>query len=366
MKWAASHVKISWILALALLIGCLLGANHIMNGSGRGELGPNREPPSAKSASKNASGQRYGLVADGVATSEGDIQRLIPSSVPGEVVEVLATSGEHVKKGQVLLRMDDRWARIKMEQAESAVLGAKANLKMAQTALETFPIQRNRQVQAIHAAELKRDIQKNDVNQLKDYKAKGLNYSETGLVNSIKALEIAEFGISSEEDKLKEIDSSKSALVAQVDLADSQLKTAETKLKEAKLGVEYCELKAPADGTILQSFVSVGSKFGDQAVQPAFHFYTGGLIVKANITQEFASGVKEGQSVVVEDAAGSEQTWHGHVSKVDNKFTTKREQGAIPGLPEQNQDPVLECRITLDTDKPLPLLNQKVRVKFLK
>ncbi len=366
MKWAASHLKISWILALLLLIGCLLGANHIMNGS-RGINPFNRQPPDGKTPAKPASGQHFAAVTTGIASPSGDTIPLFPSAA-GEAVEVLAKSGDHVKKGQVLLRVNDRLQRNALKQAETAVEIATTNLGIAKDALERFPNKRQMQERAIELAKSKWKIQSNIVNDYANKRAHDLKIiSDTDFENAKELQKALEIGVKTEEDKLKEIDDNLPTVKAQVQLAKSSLSQAETNREKAQLFVDHCVLKAPEDGTIMQSYVAVGSKFGEQAVMPAFQFYTGGLIIKANIPQEKAGAVKEGQRVIVEDAAGnSDQTWQGEVTKVDNKFTVERKQGAIPGLNDQVQDPVLECRITLDAGKPLPLLNQKVRVKFLK
>ncbi len=365
MKWAASHLKISWILALLLLIGCLLGANRIMNGSGG--INPfNRQPPGEKNASKNPSGQRYSAVTAGSVEPANEIIPLTPS-IPGEVIEVLAKSGDQVKKGQPLLRMDDSLQQSAVKQAKALVDGATANLKMAENALENFPLKHATQAEAVEAAKVKRDIQQNNVNEYVRNKAQGLKYgSEADFENAKALLKASEHGLKAEEYKLKEIDASKPTVAAQVELAKSKVNEANSALDRAQFALEHCTLRAPEDGTILQSHVAVGMKFGDQAMLMAFRFYSGGLVVKANVPQESASGVREGQRVIVEDAANNDQSWQGEVTKVDNKYTAKREQGAIPGLNGQEQDPKLECRITLDAGKSPPLLFQKIRVKFLK
>jgi len=364
MKWAASHVKISWILALLLLIGCLLGANQIMKG-------PNgifdRQPPSSESKSKHGeSSQRYGATSTGTVTHEGEIVRLAPSG-PGEVVEVLVKNGDRVKKGQVLLRMDDRLARGNLEKADAAVAAARAKLGFAKDARGALETKTSIQLDIIKGAGVERDIQQHLVDEYKIRADKKIEANSQAVYDSAKmVLDGANIKVELEKKKLSAIDDEKRAADNQIKLADANLQAAEADRKLAKYALDECELKAREDGTILQSYVSVGTKFGDQAMRPAFDFYSGGLIVEAEVTQEKASAVKEGQRVFVEDAGGSEQTWQGQVTKVDSKFTNKRDQGGIPGIPEQPQDPVLKCRITLDAGKPMPLLNQKVRVKFLK
>src|SRR5205085_2860378 len=125
--------------------------------------------------------------------------------------------------------------------------------------------------------------------------------------------------------------------------------------------------KARADGTIMLVYASPGWKFGDQFIKPAFWFYEGGLVVKAELNQEWAHLVKVGQSATVHDDGGSGQIWKGKVTYIARSYLPARAVGTISegvSFMQQAQELVLECRITLDPDQPTPFLNQKVRVKI--
>jgi hypothetical protein len=116
----------------------------------------------------------------------------------------------------------------------------------------------------------------------------------------------------------------------------------------------------------MRSLVSPGDKFGEQFVKPAFLFYSGKLIVKAKVNQEWASRVKVDQVATVKDP-NSGQTWKGKVTYVAKSFLPDRDpNGGLEGmnLLQPAAELVLECRITLDPDQstPPPLLNQKVSV----
>jgi len=72
----------------------------------------------------------------------GDAQTDVAPAVGGKVVEVNFDVGSYVNKGDVLLRLDDRDARIRVEQAEAqiqqqrrAVDQSIANLRQAQVRL---------------------------------------------------------------------------------------------------------------------------------------------------------------------------------------------------------------------------------------
>ncbi len=358
-----TKTRIAFLVLVVLIIGSLVGANKYING--QRHLGaPNRDPAEkAEKSVANNTQRAGGVVAMGIVSPEGNIVPLTPS-VKGEVREVLVKEDQQVKKDQLLLKMDDRLARADVKRAENAVEAAELLAEKAQRGMKEWEV-------GVELLKLKLKAAR------KDYaRAYNLVESLTKVVESKSR--------ASAEDELKDARlQAEKALIA-IDAADMQLKEAENKkptvegkqaesavkeaklqLEKAKLGLDFCELRAPADGTIMQSFVSPGSKFGDQVVKPAFFFYTGGIVVKADVNQEWAYKVKEGMVATMEDTGGSGLRWKGRVYYVARSFLPKRDAaGALEGvnLLQQNQELVLECRIALDPDQPAPFLNQKVRV----
>ena len=109
----------------------------------------------------------------------------------------------------------------------------------------------------------------------------------------------------------------------EISQAKNGIKAAQLKEEEAQLGLDACILKAPADGVIMQSWVQPGSVFGDQAVKPAFLFYSGKLIVKAEVNQEWANRVAVGQRAEISDYTNNGQKWTGTVKTVGRGFLPK-------------------------------------------
>jgi HlyD family secretion protein len=68
---------------------------------------------------------------------EGD-HYTVSSKWPGRVIELLTREGDLVKKGQVMVKLDDTQILAKVHQAKSALNVIKAQLKAAQTALSVF------------------------------------------------------------------------------------------------------------------------------------------------------------------------------------------------------------------------------------
>lgn len=363
MKWTR-HLKLSWVLGLMVITASLLGASHVLhapNGPKAPEGNNARERPE-RAAERGGANRGSGVMSTGVVVPENDIVPLIPS-VKGEVVEVLVKNDDSVKKGQPLLRMDDRQAKERLEEAEAAVDDAEGQLEQARMGLKQYVAKRKAQLTLIEIRKKQRDALMEKVAKLESLlKERLLATAESDYKAAKLELDASKLAVRAEEETLEAIEAQK---------PDSSIKRAEAALRRAKalrnqanLGVDLCVLKAPADGVIMQSLVAAGTKFGEQAVKPAFLFYSGNLIVKAEVNQEFANRVIVGQTAEIVDYSNNGQRWTGKVVNVGRGFLPKREAGALTELIPQNQEMVLECRIALDPGQKTPFLNQKVRVRL--
>lgn len=102
----------AWALGLALIVAAGAGAAYVFLG----------RPP----------------VADGLLQVNGRIEgdRLsIASKYPGRISQLLAREGDVVKAGQVLLRLDDRALKAKLDQARAAEESLRAQLAAQEAAL---------------------------------------------------------------------------------------------------------------------------------------------------------------------------------------------------------------------------------------
>lgn len=352
MRWIRH--KLPWILGLLLLTGSLLGANHLArtgegNGRDRGAV-----------ATGNRNHKNGSVVVQGIVAPINELTPLAPS-VTGEVIEVLVRNEQTVKKGDPLLRLDPALALDTLQEADDGIAAAEAQVREAQTAVEKIKLERLGQKLKVDAK--RREYEANKIllaaaeKKLND----GLSFGTKEEIDAKRQLlKAQEIGIEAEELILKIYDVSIPDY--KVDQAKAGLNRAKTLRNKAQRGVDACVMKAPADGVIVRSYVGIGSKFGPQIQQPAFLFYTGGLTVRAEVDQEWASRVLEGQDAIVYDYSNSEQKWHGRVTFVANSFLPRRDTAMLPDVFQQNQDRVLEARITLDSGQPPPRLNQKVRI----
>jgi membrane fusion protein (multidrug efflux system) len=288
----------------------------------------------------------------------GNLIRVTPR-ISGTVVAVLADDTDHVKQGQVLVKLDDTDARLTLDRAEA---------DLGETVRRISQAFESRTQQTANLA----------------VKQRALEQAEADLTRRKQAVAIQ--AVSKEEAEHARIDRDKAK--AELDLARAQLaassaavsgtsvethpavKQAEARLREAWLALNRCEIRAPADGLVAKRSVQIGQQVapgvGLMAIVPMSQLW-----VEANFKEDQLKSMMVGQPVhLVSDLYGSNVTFHGTVA------------GLSPGtgsvfslLPPQNASgnwikivQRLPVRIALDakelTDHPLRVgLSMQVEVE---
>lgn len=348
MSWVP-RPRMAWIAGVVLLTASLIGAGKVMNGS-HPEAGP---VDSDKPVSRGG-----GVICSGVIDALDGAQPLSPS-VPGEVAEVLVKDGQAVRKGDPLLRLDDTLAKMKLAQAEAGVAAAEGALTKATDGLAVADLVHRQQELAIKAAKTK-------LADAKERLAKGEqllkdeNLGADAVKAGRKAVDLLEQAVEAEELKLKEIDARKPT--GEAAQAKANLAAAKALRDMAKYGVQKCVLTAPADGEVLRVMVAVGYTFGPESKIPAFRFGAGPRVVRAEVDQEFADRVREGQVAVIHDDTNTTRTWRGHVTRVAGSFLPKRDALGLPDAFAIGQPRMLECVIAFDEGQTPPATGRRVRL----
>jgi multidrug resistance efflux pump len=127
------------------------------------------------------------------------------------------------------------------------------------------------------------------------------------------------------------------------------------------LALEQCDLKAPADGTVLRVLVRPGEVLSSQPRQPAVWFCPQTpRIVRAEVDQEFGYRVALGQPAVIRDDSTAAVTWRGQVYRVSDWYTHRR---SILQEPLQLNDVrTLECLIAVEPGQAPLRIGQRVLV----
>jgi multidrug resistance efflux pump len=359
-------VRLSWLAGVALLTASLVGASHVLQSRPNSTDAANRE---GKVGAERGFSGPPGVICLGTWDLENTPGGFVPLTPlqPGEVTAVLVTENQVVKKGDLLLKMDDELQVQSVALAETGVRLAQAQVAEAQQAATAYQAGIDAQKAAVDAAKhkiaaadyrLHRERQKFEaVNETQTSNRDELN-AVTEENNSAKSM------LAAEEARLRAVQANKPDV--KVHQADENLVRARLVADQARQALKRCTLEAPADGTVLRIAVTKGAVLGPQTRQAPILFAPIGLVVvRAEVEQEFAHRVQAGMSATITDEANGQVTWHGRVKRLGAAYLPKRSAGGPESFALGGSEPrVLECLVELDPGQAAPMLGQRVRVNI--
>lgn len=254
----------------------------------------------------------------------------ITSMVNGQVAEVLVSDTKAVKKGDLLLRIDNRDAEIALAQAQAELMKAKRQYKQIQANSSALNSQVFVSDDGINSAKAQVAKAQADLNKAQDDLARRQTLAASGAISKEElstaqsAVKNAEAGLALNQAGLAQAQSSQKA--AQSTLAANEalirgsnetsapdVLIAETHVKQALLDLERTEIKAPFDGVITRRNIQVGQRVAPGSVLMMLVPITQ-LYVDANFKENQLPKVKVGQKVtLISDLYGSNVEFNGTV-----------------------------------------------------
>lgn len=254
----------------------------------------------------------------------------ITSMVNGQVAEVLVSDTKAVKKGDLLLRIDNRDAEIALAQAQAELMKAKRQYKQTQANSSALNSQVFVSDDGINSAKAQVAKAQADLNKAQDDLARRQTLAASGAISKEElstaqsAVKNAEAGLALNQAGLAQAQSSQKA--AQSTLAANEalirgsnetsapdVLIAETHVKQALLDLERTEIKAPFDGVITRRNIQVGQRVAPGSVLMMLVPITQ-LYVDANFKENQLPKVKVGQKVtLISDLYGSDVEFNGTV-----------------------------------------------------
>ncbi|HEX9899600.1 MAG TPA: efflux RND transporter periplasmic adaptor subunit [Candidatus Methylomirabilis sp.] len=289
------------LIRLGLLSACVLAA-----------LGCSRERSGAPSANA-APGERK--VSITVATAEGrDVQRSVQivgtlmaqeevtlaNEVAATVARILADMGDRVQKGQVLIKLDEREARLEVERSA-------ANLQAAQDALT-----RSRQMLDWNKANVERsqavltDAQTN----LKRFQ--GL-FTEGAISASQRDSAQTQYDVAVASIRANEAQYESDRAAAKN--AEANVEQARAALELARKRLQDTDIVAPFDGFVRKRLVNVGETHKEKTPFMTL-VATQALKLQGEVPERFASQLVVGRPVRVEVEAYPGRTFAGNTTRV--------------------------------------------------
>jgi membrane fusion protein (multidrug efflux system) len=339
------------ILGIILIAVSIVGAKWALD---------HQSPAAATKNGTDANLPPNKIICWGFFDVEGGVVGLDPRQF-GDIVE-LESENKPVKKGAVLLRVDDKLSVLKIDEAQADVKAADQQVAEARHLTKDYQLQRRQQEAAIRALghesatlELKRDreVLPLENKKLTDTIKKFYVEALAGVAEKKKA----------EQAKLERLELQDANL--KINQAEADLEAKKVRLKQAQEILKHFQVVAPSDGTVLRVNVRKGETLGPSPLRHAVEFLPDApIIVKAEVLQEWGRFIKEKQRVEIEDDTYNGPTWKGEVKKISKWYAPTRSPVIEPL--RYNDVRTLECIIKVDgAVGDSKLIGQRVRAKVI-
>src|SRR6187402_2634278 len=243
----------------------------------------------------------------------GDIT-VIGSKVPGYIQTIAVTDNQAVRKGDLLVKIDDRDYKAALEKAEAAVAAQEASLRNLDAVAQL-------QHSVIAQAEAGLSVANAEANRSKLDDQRYRDLAGRSAV-SVESAQRAQADIQTAHAATDRASAAVQGAQRQLDVIDTQKHQVEAALSQAhaeadiaKLNLSYTELRAPVDGVIgnrrarVGTYASAGSQM--LVVVPAH-----GLWVDANFKEDQLARMHVGQVVDVRADVLPGKTFKGHVTSL--------------------------------------------------
>ncbi|MCG7495416.1 HlyD family secretion protein [Vibrio sp. Of7-15] len=241
---------------------------------------------------------------------QGDITNISPK-VSGYIVQSNVSDNQFVKKGELLVQIDDR-------DYQSALDQANAHLTVVQSNVNNLEAQQTLQHSQITQAESRVDSAQAEYDRAvqQAVRSRSLlkrNYASQDEVDSMlaqqkmtqAALEEAKANLAASHDQLL-------VIASEIEQAKASVTEAQAQQEQAQLNLDYTKVYAPADGIIGKRSVREGLLV--QAGAPLMSLVPNNEVwIEANFKETQLNGIHKGQTVEVELDAFPDQPLQGVV-----------------------------------------------------
>lgn len=254
----------------------------------------------------------------------------ITSMVSGQVLDVMVSDTQQVKKGDLLVRVNERDAEIALAQAQAELMKAQRQYKQTQANSSALNSQVFVSDDGIHSAEAQVAKAQAELNKVQDDLARRSQLSTSGAIskeelstaqsavnNAQAVLDLAKAGLAQAQSSQKAAQSTLAANEALIrgsnETSTPDVLIAQAHLKQAILDLERTEIKAPFDGVIARRNIQVGQRVAPGTVLMML-VPISKLYVDANFKESQLAKVKAGQkAVLTSDLYGDKVEFHGTV-----------------------------------------------------
>jgi multidrug efflux pump subunit AcrA (membrane-fusion protein) len=244
----------------------------------------------------------------------GDQQTDVAPSAAGKVTAVGVDLGSYVKRGQMIVRLDDVDAKLRVQQAQAQLEQSKAALRQAEEKAGVRPGQA---------------FDPNKVPEVANARVT-LELAEKNLRRAEKLIESGDVSRSSfdqqkaQRDQLKEVYEGALSLARQnfaaVATARANVANAESQLGLAQRSLSYSLVFSPIDGYVAERTADLG-EYVSPSAKVATIVRINPLRVRIDIPEQAIPTIKVGQSVSVTTSAWPDRNFSGRIARISPNVT---------------------------------------------
>lgn len=318
---------------------------------------PSPSRSSQKPAEANASSGP--LLGYGRVDIETHVRHLAPS-LAGRVKEVLAQENKVYEAGAPLIKLEDMAAQQRLRQVQAEVREAKIQLEEARVQTKRHQARLRQQEELVKVARKTRETAQLQLAHKRDWLEKKIGGSELELQSAGISLEAHDAAVRAEEARLEELrltnpSFGQQRLEALVEARQAAVAQVENELRQY-------QIVAPEKGMVLRILVGRGDLWPAAAGgQPALFFCPDGpRVVRAEVGQDRAVRLKEGQQVLLQDDEDPTLQWQGEIRRIAKWVHPRR--SVWLSSQESLDQPTVECIIAPKGNEETLLIGQKLRV----
>ena len=312
-----SNGKLKFVLLTLLLVA--VGAFVASCGGSRAnvrqdETAANTQPVAIEVTTAAAIKRDLPRFFEATGSLAGDQQTDVAPQTSGKVVVVGVDIGSYVRRGQMLVRLDDAELKLRVDQAAAQVAQAKAAVRQAE---ERIGLRSGQAFDPNRVAE----VQGAKVN---------LELAEKNLRRAEKLIESGDVSRSFYDDARARRDQLKEqydVAVAQarqnyagVDVARTNVANAQAQLALARKNLQYAIISAPIDGYVSERVADLGEYVSPQQKVVTL-VRTNPLRIRIDIPEQAIPEVKVGQSVSITTSAWPDKNFSGRVARIAPNVT---------------------------------------------
>ena len=303
------NLKFAVLVLLLVAVAAFIAACGGSKANVRKEETANTPPPAVDVTTATAIKRDLPRFFEATGSLAGDQQTDVAPQTSGKVVAVGVDIGSPVRRGQMLVRLDDAELKLRVEQAAAQVNQAKAAVRQAEEKIglrsgQAFDPNRVAEVAAARVT---------------------LDLAEKNLRRAEKLIESGDVSREfydqqrAQRDQLKEQYEVALAQARQnfagVEVARTNVANAEAALALAKQNLSYAVIPSPMDGFVSERTADLGEYVSPQQ-KVATIVRTNPLRVRIDVPEQAIPEVRVGQSVSATTSAWPDRNFSGRVARI--------------------------------------------------